>query len=192
MGKWARDPLREAWAILGIWWLIVPGGGVAAIAAIEIIQNAHNKTFWFWAALAMTALWIATCVRLGRVVRERNGLRVALADEGTREAVANRLDRFALELETLRAELPADREEPGPLYTDEQREWFSSAAHFTERVLGDLRQNAPGFVAYWRTDLNPSPPSNPPSRVNMDAEVSFALTQLRHISQRLRDGHDLP
>ena len=37
MGKWARDPLREAWAILGIWWLIVPGGGVAAIAAIEII-----------------------------------------------------------------------------------------------------------------------------------------------------------
>jgi hypothetical protein len=140
-----RGIRREALEIGKIWWLIVPGGVLGAVAIITAVEDVHNKNIWFWATLAVTALWLATCVRLRRIIGERDATRTMLAGEGTRDAIAHRLDRFAQEYVLLAEEVPPDKDEGVNLNTDEQRFWGSSAEHLTEEISSLLRQNAPGF-----------------------------------------------
>jgi hypothetical protein len=191
MNKWGRGLLREAWAIMGIWWLIVPGGIFAVVAVIEVVESAHRKTVSFWVALAMAALWMATCVRLGRVLKERDGLCAELALENTRDAVAHRVDRFAREYEMLGAEMPGEQEGVGPVTTSEQINWGASSSHLAEQISSELRQNAPGFVSYWRSNPEPLPPAQlfVPYAESL---VAMSLQRLHNISHQLREGHDEP
>jgi hypothetical protein len=184
-----RKVPRETWEIAKIWWLVVPGGALGFVAIVKAVEGAHGKSIWFWGFWAMTALMLAVVWRLRAVLKERDAAIAALANENTRDAVAHRLDRYTRELETLRGEIPAERTGPGPVVTNEQRDWGESAVHLTERVLGELRQNAPGFVSYWRTEPELRPY---PTLEGMEADADFALGQLRHMAQRLREGHDEP
>ena len=111
----------------------------------------------------------------------------------TRNTVANAMDRFIREIETWRADIPTNREGPGPLISDEQQGWIDGMNDLRNRVAAALRQDAPGLVSYWRTDPpSRSPLEMRPTRASMDAEVAFELEQLRHIAARLREGHDEP
>jgi hypothetical protein len=192
-----RGIRREALEIGKIWWLIVPGGVLGAVAIVTAVEDVHNKNIWFWAALAVTALGLATCVRLRRVIGERDAARAMLAGEGTRDAIAHRLDRFAQEYVLLGEEAPPGKdkgEDAGMgLPTNEQNFWGSSAEHLTEEISSLLRQNAPGFVSYWRSNPEPLPPSSPFAfRIYATAFVEMSVMQLRNIAARLRDGHDDP
>jgi hypothetical protein len=187
-----RRAIRELWEISKIWWLVVPGGVLGVVAILQAIKDVHGKSVWFWGFWAVTALLFAGGWRLRGVLKERDKAEAALGEEGSRDAVAHRIDRFAREIESLRAEIPPDHEGPGPLYSDEQEAWMDSAAHFSERVTGELRQSAPGFVPYWRTELGPSSTSSRLTKVRAEAEIDFGLDQLRHIAERLRTGHDDP
>jgi hypothetical protein len=190
-----RGIRREALEIGKIWWLIVPGGVLGAVAIVTAVEDVDNKNIWFWAALAVTALWLATCVRLGRVIGERNAARAMLAGESTRDAIAHRLDRFAQEYVLLGEEIPPDKDEDVGkiLPTYEQSFWGSSAEHLIEEISSLLRQNAPGFVFYWRSNPEPLPPSSPSAfRIYATAFVEMSVMQLRHMAARLREGHDDP
>jgi hypothetical protein len=182
---------RELWEIGKIWWFVVPGGALGIVAIVHAVKGTPDKSVWFWGFWTAVAVCMAMSWRLWKVLKERDDARAELASENTRDAVARRIDGFALELETLRSEMPPDNEGVGPVVTDDQRNWSFSVTHTEEQISSYLRQNAPGFVSYWRESLNPAPRLIPFSaRVN--AEVDFALGQLHHIAQRLREGHDGP
>jgi hypothetical protein len=158
------------------------------VAIVQAVKGAHGESIWFWGFCAMTALFLATAQRLRRVVQERNNAQAALAGEGTREAVANRLDRFRNAWKSLRDELPPDPGS-GPVLTLERESWLEDCAALRGEVTGELRQYAEKFVAYWR--------SNTPARthnfdVDANAMVDAARERLAHIAQRLREGHDDP
>jgi hypothetical protein len=187
-----RRVSRELWEILGIWWLLIPGGVVAAIATIQLVEGIHHRSIWFWTTWVMTGFAIASFVRVIRVGKERDTARAELADEESRDAVAHRLERFIREYEQLWAEVPGEQEGVGPVVTENQERWIASIDHLSERVSGELRQSAPGFVAYWHTD-----PQSPrlyfqPFGSWAKQLVDLSIEQLRHIAQRLRQGHDEP
>lgn len=179
---------REAWEIAKNWWQFVPGGALGVLAIVEVIHDTRGKTGWFLGFCAMTALFLATAARLRRVVQERNSAQTALAGGGTREALADRLDRFQKAWETLRGELPPDPG-PGSVFTEERERWREDCGALRGEVTGELRQYAEKFVVYWR--------SNPPARThNFDtdanADVDAARERLAYIAQRLREGQDAP
>jgi hypothetical protein len=186
-----RTALREAWEIAKGWWLFVPGGVLGAVAIVEVVHDAHGRSIWFWGFWAMTALFLAACWRLRGVVKERDQARSALAEEDSRDAVAHRLDRFAHEYELLGTEAPGEQEGVGPINTDEQAHWSWSSNHLSEQISSELRRNAPGFVAYWRSNPEPIPPTHP-FDIYTRVFVEISLKQLRHIAARLREGHDEP
>lgn len=186
-----RSFFREARAVFSIWWLVVPGGILGVVGVVQAIRGVHHVSAWLWVAAAMTALWLATSVRLARVVRERNIARVALADEHSREATVLRLERMAREWELLAAEIPPDEETDGGAVAPSVQRWQHASIHLNERVRSELRQNAPGFLAYWGTDPEPLPP-NYPFAVWAQAFVELSARQVRHIADRLSQGHDVP
>ena len=129
--------------------------------------------------------------RVSQLERERDEARAALADDDSRGAVARRLEGFIREYAQLRAEVPDEQTGVGPVVTEDQEAWNWSANHLGERVSSELRQNMPGFVAYWRT--NPEPrlyfqPFGPWAKQLVD----MSIKQLRHIAARLRGGYDEP
>jgi len=121
-----RSALQEAWEIIKAWWLFVTGVALGVVAIVQVIESAPGESVWFWSFCAMTAFFLAACWRLRGVVKERNQARSALAEEGTRDAVAHRMDRFVHEWEILRDEAPGEQEGVGPVNTDEQAFWGSS------------------------------------------------------------------
>jgi hypothetical protein len=185
-----RSTRREVWEVLQIWWFTVPGLGLGVLAIVQTIRDTRHETPWFWGFLAMTALAFATGWRLRKVAKDRNKAEAALGEESSRDAVALRMDRFARELEALREEIPPDQEGPGPLYSHEQEDWIDSLRHFSERVAGELRQNAPGFMAYWRQELESSSIPQRLTRTAAEEQIDFGLQQLHRIAERLRAGHD--
>lgn len=165
------------------------GHGIVAI--IQTIQDTRHETPWFWGFLAMTALAFATGWRLRRVVKECNFVEAAIDEEDSRDAVAHRLDRFARAFAVLAGERPPEQEGPGPVPTEDQEFWTLSIDHVGEQISSELRQNAPGFVAYWRSNPDQLPPNH---RLvpYADAFVAMSIKQPRHIAERLRAGHDEP
>lgn len=71
-----RSGSREAWEVVKTWWLFVPGGALGVVAIVQVIHDARSKTVWFWGFCAVTALCLALCVRLWKVVKERDQARV--------------------------------------------------------------------------------------------------------------------
>jgi hypothetical protein len=188
VGRAFRSLAREARAIARIWWLIVPSGVLGALAILDAVRHAHHKSVWFWAALAMTALWLATCVRLRHVLSERDAAQRQIADERSAEAVAARLDDLAKQWERLKAEL---RPDPTTATVMDRDIWNSSASHIAETIRSELRTNAPGFLGYWTSDPRPIPEdASFSARSEQLAEMS--VEQLRHIATRIREGHDSP
>jgi hypothetical protein len=186
-----RKAGREIWEVSKIWWLVVPGGALGVVAIVQVVRGTHGKSVWFWGFWALMALLFAVVWRLRSVLKERDAARAALAEEGTRDAVANRLDRFAHEYELLGAEAPGEQEGVGPVNTPEQASWSWSSTHLNEQISSELRQHAPGFVTYWRTNPREPPPRHP-FDVYVKDFVSMSVEQLRHIATRLREGHDAP
>jgi len=182
---------RELWEILGIWWLLIPGGIVAAVATVQLVEDIHHKSLWFWATWVMTGFAIAGLIRSLRVSKERDAARAALAKENTQDAVIRRLDGLREEYEQLGAEAPGELEGPGPIPTEEQEAWGRSTEHLGERIASELRRNAPGYVAYWRSNTEQMPPIHPFVPF-AKAWTGMAIGQLRHITDRLRAGHDEP
>jgi hypothetical protein len=113
-----------------------------------------------------------------------------LGAEHSRDAVAYRLDRLAGQCEMLRSEVPPDPG-PGPVYTSERQVWIESSTHLREQVVSELRENAEGFVQYWRSGTE-SLPELHAFDVYANAFVDMSVERLRHIAQRLREGHDDP
>ncbi len=186
-----RKIVQEIWEISKIWWVVVPGGALGVVAIVQEIKGVRHETVWFWGFCAMTALCLAAFWRLRGVLRERDQARAQLAEESTRDAVADRLDRFAEEYEVLGREAPGEREDVGPIHTEEQAGWSWSSNHLNEQISSELRRHAPGFVAYWRTNPRDPPPTHPFDVYTKDF-VAMSLEQLRHIAARLRAGHDEP
>lgn len=186
-----RSFVREARAVLSIWWLIVPGGGLGVVAIVSFIKGSHHVSAWLWVAAAMTALWLATCLRLRQIIKERDRLNSVLNEEHSRDATVVRLEGFVREYEQLGKELPDRPEGVGPVVSDEQLGWSASLEHLGERVKSELRMNAPGFLAYWNSNAEPLPFS-PPLKPWGEAYVGLSLRQLRHIIDRLTGGYDSP
>jgi hypothetical protein len=182
---------RELWEISKIWWLVVPGGALGIVAIVQAIKDVHGKSVWFWGFLAMAALLFAVGWRLRSVLEERDQAKAVLGEEGSRDAVAHRLNRFIHEHELLAAERPPEQDGVGPVRTDEQDYWIQSVNHLTEQISSELRQNAPEFVSYWRSNPEDLPPTYPFERY-ADAFVAMSIRQLRHITERLQAGHDEP
>src|ERR1700733_928129 len=182
---------RELWEISKIWWLVVPGGVLGVVAIVQAIKGAHGKSIWFWAFWAMAALMLAMGWRLRSVLKERDLARDELANENTRDVVAQRIDRFAHEWKILGDEAPGEQEGVGPITTPEQVFWSQSMQNLNEQISSELRRNAPGFVKYWRSNLAPMPPP-PPFAAYSHAFTEMSLLQLRFIAERLRAGHDEP
>jgi hypothetical protein len=129
--------------------------------------------------------------RLGRVIAERNRLEKVLGEERSAEAVAARLDEFTRECELLRDTIPPDLPGSGLVVSETQRRWHSSFDHLNENIRSELRRNAPGFVGYWESNPEPIPPT-PPFTPYAEGLANLSIRQLRHIAERLRQGHDSP
>jgi hypothetical protein len=182
---------RELWEIGKIWWFVVPGGALGIVAIVHAVKGTPDKSVWFWGFWTIVAVCMAMSWRLWAVLKERDQTRAELAGENTRDAAVRRIDSFLREYEQLRSEMPPDNEDPGPVFTNEQRDWTYSPSHIEQQISSYLRQNAPRFVSYWRSNPTPLPPTYP-FRIYADALVDMSIEQLRHIAQRLRDGYDDP
>jgi hypothetical protein len=186
-----RDARREAWEIIKVWWLFVPGGALGVVAIVEVVHDAHGKSFWFWGFCAMTALFLATCWRLRGVVRERNAATQTLSSENSAEAVAKRLEQFAHEGDLLKDEIPADAEPFDWFQLRSRKE--AELEHLALRIERELRLHFPKFLPYWKTNPDDLPTgAQLASAANARRIIEFGSEQLRHIAERLRAGHDEP
>jgi hypothetical protein len=119
---------REIRAILGVWWLIVPGGILGVVAIVDTVRSAHQVTPWFWAALAMTALWLATCVRLNHVLDERNRLAGSELPRLSYGEARTRITRLVREADALDERLAdASAEEFFDVVFPEVQRWVAEA-----------------------------------------------------------------
>ncbi len=100
-------------------------------------------------ALAVTALWLATCVRLRQVIRQRDAAHTQLKNDGSGGAVAARLRDYAAEYSHISAELgdgltPVDIRRAEDLQLD--------YSQITSHVNSKLRRYAPSYLSGWRSD----------------------------------------
>jgi hypothetical protein len=175
----------EVWAVLRIWWLIVPGIVLGIVAIVEAINDAHGKTVWFWATLAMTALFAATAVRLRHVVRERNSFQARIEDQSSAEAVAARLAEFIEEASLIAEEIP---EHPSDAeWVMLRRRKAAELEHLGLRVERELRLHAKKYLDYWKENPEGIPPEAQfNSAENTRRVIKFSVGQLRHITEELR------
>ncbi len=184
--RWAKELADHTLLLLGV--ALLTGG--IALGGVLL-----HRPAWFlgvFGGLLLLAILFEGAFRTWDAAETRAGIAEAgLADENTRETVARRMDRFAREYEVLRAEAPPEKGVGGRMHTPEQANWVQSNAHLSEQISSELRQNAPGFVQYWRTNPEEMPPPHP-FDAYVHAFVDMSVAQLAHTSQRLREGHDEP
>jgi hypothetical protein len=183
-----RRVRHEAWEVAKIWWLIVPGFFLGVFAIVQAIEDAHAKTVWMLATFAVAALWLATCVRLHEVLKERDAAQRLLQQENSADAVASRLDGLGGEFASLLREIEEDEDAkptPGPLPAREI--WERSYMHLAERVRSELRTNARGLTKIWA--VNPDPlPARDPFVDFARAYCDLAVAQLSDIADQARKG----
>ena len=108
-------------------------------------------------------------------------------ERAERKAITERLEAIASEYLLIKREIPPD----GPVITPDQQAANASVKHLAERVRSELRVNARGFMEYWmeNPDTIPAPP---PWSAYLEAFIDATVEQLRHIADRIRQGHDSP
>lgn len=141
-----RRAARELWEISKIWWLIVPGGALGAVAIVQAIKGSPGKSVWFWGFWAMTAVAFALAWRLRRVVHERDQAIQDLEAEHSAEATARRLGELADEAVLIREEIPDGNDwgDVGPAQI------VTTLEHWQARVESEIRRYAKEHLDYWR------------------------------------------
>jgi hypothetical protein len=178
----------EGWAILKLWWLVVPGGVLGVVSIIEAVKGEPGRSVWFWAFLAVVVLLVATCWRLRTVAKERDD---AVLRGNTREAIATRLDQLLHEGALLRDEIPAGVSAAEWKVLRRRKE--VELTHLALRIESELRVDAPGFLTYWKESPDDLPPKDQlRTAANAREIIDFSSKQLRRIAKGLRDGHDTP
>lgn len=171
-----------------MWWLVVVATALGVVAIVEAIEGAHGRSAWFWGFWGMTALCMATGLRLLGIARERDGLRAEIADPHSAEAVARRLEGFAHEGERLLADMPPAEATPREWYEAINQEgWEGILKHWAFEIESELRRNSPQLLPQW----NRNPPDLPEgtgwaSASNARRMVEWASAELRNWAQGLR------
>lgn len=178
---------RELWEILGIWWLLIPGGVVAAIGTIQLVEGIPHKSFWFWTTWVMTGFAIASFVRLIRVGKERDAARAALADEDTslKAWLGRQIDELHGLLTTLEGVLdaePFDSERAEPihqyfwqLHDEVDRKLHTSASEWVD-YFNEGHSPAGAILFYSRADL---------LRSQFVPTIELTIDRIAHIQARL-------
>ncbi|MFI4990257.1 MAG: hypothetical protein ACHQHO_05010 [Solirubrobacterales bacterium] len=141
-----RRAVREFWEILGIWWVLIPGGIVAAIATVQLVEGIRHKPLWFWTTWVMTGFAVAGFIRSIRVGKERDAARAALVDQDAslKDWLGRQIDELRGLLTTLERVLddePFDYERARPIH---QYFW-----QIHEGVDRRLHTTAPEWVDYF-------------------------------------------
>jgi hypothetical protein len=175
---WVEDFVLYLGRVVGAYKRVPFGVGVFA-AGLGFYNELRPSKYprllpvWLWVAVALVSLLMATFAVWRDTERARAGLDRALNEKGSREAVAERLDTFAHEIDLILKE---------PIHVQS-----SSFQNVAERIRSELRLHADGFLDYWASE-----PPDGRTQVLSGSWASWSIEQLHHIAHRLRDGHDTP
>jgi hypothetical protein len=178
----------------GLDWVLKVLGAVLLIVGLGVVGVALNRPAWALGGVAVLLIVLSFAEGSFREWRtsesERTRLDSVLTEAHSVDATVVRLEGFARECEQLKNEIPADPVQPAALPTLPQELWSSSAVHMAERIKSEIRMNAPGFLEYWNAELRPLP--SYPAGAHSRAWADMAIEQLRHITARLKAGHNSP
>jgi len=184
-----RSARREIWEILKLWWLVVPGGALGVIAIVAAVRGAGHETVWFWGFWAMTALFTATCVRLWRVVQERD--EALAASSSGRQSLDPWLDERSEDMQAL-AERLREQAAVGPVVDIPRCEAIQGAFwQLSSDVLARLHIEAPEWAEYYMQNpdwyrLDGVTAMRPEQFEERAKLIDYTVDQIAHIRARLK------
>lgn len=184
-----RAGALAAWELSNL--LLWLAGLAALLAGATVVGVAVHRPGWVIGvvvAVLLIMLFAEGSFRQWRSAEtERVRLDLALHEEHSAEAIAERFEGFAREFELLKLETV---KAPDDGFLARQA-FTSSALHLAERIRTEIRLNAPNFADYWMTNPDPMPPADP-FHPYVECFADFSVEQLNHIAARLRSGHSEP
>lgn len=165
-----RSRVSELLGLAGKAWLaLVPGLIFGVVAVVQAVQGSERSAY-FWAMLAALTVVVVFGVVAYRALGER--------DKALGGSPIVRLERLAAEISVIRREHAANP----TLHSGDVNGWIA-------RVIAELRESAPAFLPYFRT--NPTTPPQP-GQSHVDWLAEYSEVQMAHILSRLRAGHYSP